>query len=114
VRRLAPPRREPAKPLQSTEAIEIVKAVAFETGLRVDAILDRNRVQKLVRARAAVAWLTRRTTDLSLPRIGVAIGGRDHSMVLYLIHKAEGLRDTDPAFRLLTDRLHTKLSEVRS
>jgi len=120
VRRPAPPTRggqarsSAERAATPNQAGAIVAAVALETGLTVEKIVARGRVQKFVRARAAAAWLARRTSDLSLPMIGVAIGGRDHSTVLYLIAKAEARRDSDPAFRLMTDKLHRKFSEARS
>ncbi|MDH7971755.1 helix-turn-helix domain-containing protein [Sphingomonas sp. AR_OL41] len=108
-RRVAPP------PMDPGEALSIVNAVAFEMGLRAEAILHRSdRAQKLVRARAAAAWLARRGTTHSLPKIGAALGGRDHTMILYLVAKAEGLRDTDPAFRMVTDRLLVRLGGAQA
>lgn len=114
--RAAAPRQSipPAGASEAIEIVAIVKAVADETGLSVTAMLDRHRRQCLVRARAAAAWVARRTTAHSLPKIGAAIGGRDHTMALYLVTKAEGLRGTDAAFRLLTDRLFAQFEGTSS
>ena len=42
--------------------------------------------------------LARELTQLSLPEIGNAFGGRDHSTVLHACKTIEMLRNTDQAF----------------
>jgi chromosomal replication initiator protein len=53
--------------------------------------------------------LARELTQLSLPEIGNAFGGRDHSTVLHACKTIEGLRNTDAAlnadFNLLNQTL---------
>lgn len=116
--RLVPVRRPASEPAPRApqwvpdpgRAIPILHAVAFETGLRIEDLIAPSKRHPLVRARSAVAWVARRVTDRSLRQIGLALGGRDNSTILSLIAKAEGLRDSDPAFRMLTDRLIARFS----
>jgi chromosomal replication initiator protein len=53
-------------------------------------------------------FLAKELTDLSLPEIGQAFGGRDHTTVLHACRKIEELRNTDQAIR----RDHNLLVQV--
>ncbi len=89
---------------------DIIDRVAFETGLRPIDIVGRRRRKALVRGRAAVSWIAREATLRSLPQIGRAMGGRDHSTIINQLRRAEDLRAADPAFRRLTERLAAEFS----
>lgn len=84
--------------------MEIVRRVSYEMGLPVDAVMGHCRQRPLVRARAAIAWLALRFETASCCGIGRRLG-RHHTSILHLIAKAEKLRLTDPAFRMVTDRI---------
>lgn len=79
--------------------------VAAETGIGVAEIVGDRRYQRLVRARAAVAWVARRTSERTLQQIASALGRTDHTTVLQMLRKAEQLRRVDPDFRAMTDRV---------
>lgn len=66
---------------------EIMKQVAYNTGVSVADILSERRTNEIIFARHAVFWLTRETTPLSLLQIGSLTGKRDHTTVLNGIHK---------------------------
>ena len=91
----------------------IIREVALETGIPADQIIGGCREQRVFRARSAVCWLARECTDRSLVRIGLALGGRDHTSVVNAIHKAEQRRAKgDPAFLIMTDRIAARLREA--
>lgn len=92
---------------------DIVKAVAYEMGLRPADIIAMGRCQREMRARAAVCWLARRVTDRSLVNIGVTLSGRHHTTILHAVTWAEDRRDRDPAFRMLTDRLLAEFQKLK-
>jgi len=44
-----------------------------------------------VKARQIFFWLAKKHTDISLPRLGRFVGGRDHTTCLYAVRKVEAL-----------------------
>jgi len=54
-----------------------------------------SRKQPLARQRQIAMYVCREHTDLSLPRIGQAFGGRDHTTVMHAVDKIKGLIQTD-------------------
>jgi chromosomal replication initiator protein len=60
-------------------------------GLTIEDLTGSNRSRLLVTARQMAMYLTRELTDLSLPKIGQAFGGRDHTTVMHATQKIRGL-----------------------
>jgi chromosomal replication initiator protein len=60
-------------------------------GLAVEDLTGSSRSRLLVTARQMAMYLTRELTDLSLPKIGQAFGGRDHTTVMHATQKIRGL-----------------------
>ncbi|GMQ98690.1 MAG: hypothetical protein BMS9Abin17_1214 [Acidimicrobiia bacterium] len=54
-----------------------------------------SRRQPLARQRQVAMYVCREHTGLSLPRIGQAFGGRDHTTVMHAVDKVKGLMQTD-------------------
>ena len=65
----------------------IVSVAADYYDVTADEICSSSRSRPLVNARQMAMYLCRELTDLSLPKIGERFGGRDHSTVLYAMHK---------------------------
>jgi chromosomal replication initiator protein len=61
--------------------------VAKEWQTTVEALLGRDRSQKIAQPRQVAMYLLRKETDASLPQIGAVLGGRDHTTVMYAIDK---------------------------
>jgi chromosomal replication initiator protein len=59
--------------------------------LTLDDLCSTSRTRQLVNARQIAMYLTRELTDLSLPKIGQAFGGRDHTTVIHATNKIGGL-----------------------
>ena len=59
--------------------------------LTLDDLCSTSRTRHLVNARQIAMYLTRELTDLSLPKIGQAFGGRDHTTVIHATNKIGGL-----------------------
>ena len=66
---------------------KIIELVAREWQTTVEALLGRDRSQKIAQPRQVAMYLLRKETDASLPQIGEVLGGRDHTTVMYAIEK---------------------------
>jgi chromosomal replication initiator protein len=77
----------------------IVELVAREWKTSVEAILGRDRSQKVAEPRQVAMYLMRKETDASLPQIGEVLGGRDHTTVMYAIDKIENQIETKAELR---------------
>jgi chromosomal replication initiator protein len=87
----------------------IQKTVADFYRIKIVELLSKKRSRVIARPRQIAMTLARELTQLSLPEIGNAFGGRDHSTVLHACKTIESLRNTDSAlnadFNLLNQTL---------
>jgi chromosomal replication initiator protein len=81
-----------AKPLTCDD---IINRVASFCGHTRDDLIGPSRRQPLARYRQVAMYLCREYTDLSLPKIGKAFGGRDHTTVLHAVDKIRSLMQSD-------------------
>ncbi|MDI6770301.1 MAG: chromosomal replication initiator protein DnaA [Anaerolineales bacterium] len=86
----------------------VVKVVARAFDLSVERLLspDRSRAVALPRQ---IAMYLMRETNLSLPRIGQAFGGRDHTTVMYACDKVADLLERDDQLRRQVVQIRNKL-----
>ena len=73
----------------------IQKTVAEYYKIRVADLLSKSRVRTLARPRQIAMTLAKELTDHSLPEIGDAFGGRDHTTVLHGCRKVAELKEQD-------------------
>lgn len=69
----------------------IMGASAAYFGLSMEDLCGSSRSRMLVTARQIAMYLCRELTDLSLPKIGAAFGGRDHTTVMHAERKVRTL-----------------------
>lgn len=74
----------------------IQKTVAEYFKIRVSDLLSSKRSRTIARPRQIAMALSKELTNHSLPEIGDAFGGRDHTTVLYATRKVADLRDSEP------------------
>ncbi len=86
----------------------IQKTVADFYKIKVADMYSKKRNRNLARPRQMAMFLAKELTDMSLPEIGQAFGGRDHTTVLHACRRIEALRKTDPTLR----RDHNLLVQV--
>ncbi len=77
----------------------IQKTVADFYKIKVADMYSKKRTRILARPRQVAMHLAKELTDLSLPEIGQAFGGRDHTTVLHAYRKIEELRGSDHTLR---------------
>jgi chromosomal replication initiator protein len=77
----------------------IQKAVAEYYKVRLSDLLSPSRTRSLARPRQVAMSLAKELTRHSLPEIGEAFGGRDHTTVLHACKRVKGLRETDQAIQ---------------
>jgi chromosomal replication initiator protein len=74
----------------------IQKTVAEYFKIRVADLLSKRRNRSVARPRQVAMALARELTNHSLPEIGDAFGGRDHTTVLHACERIRELRETEP------------------
>lgn len=88
----------------------IQKTVAHYYQMRVVDLNSKKRSRQIARPRQMAMALAKELTELSLPDIGDAFGGRDHTTVLYACRKVEELLQNDERMREDYDKLQKTLS----
>lgn len=94
------PRRDKLMPDQ------VLYAVANAFGISPEKILGRDRSRDIALPRQVAMYLLREEAHISLPQIGEAIGGRDHTTVMYACDKVADMIERD-------DRLRRQLIQIR-
>ena len=89
----------------------IQKTVADYYQLKLTDLLSQRRTRSLARPRQVAMALAKELTEHSLPEIGEAFGGRDHTTVLHGCRVIQGLRESDGKIREDWDKLVRKLTE---
>ncbi len=89
----------------------IQKTVADYYGLQMKDLLSKRRTRSLARPRQVAMALAKELTEHSLPEIGDAFAGRDHTTVLHACRQIRTLMETDGKLREDWDKLIRKLSE---
>jgi len=74
----------------------IQKTVADYFKIRVADLLSKRRSRSIARPRQIAMALAKELTNHSLPEIGDAFGGRDHTTVLHGCRRIAALRETEP------------------
>jgi chromosomal replication initiator protein len=85
---------------------EIVSQVAGAFGVTVQNLLGSDRSKDVALPRQIAMYLLREESKISLPKIGEALGGRDHTTVMYACQKVTDLLERD-------DKLRRQIIEIR-
>lgn len=88
------------------EPRQVVKLVASTFGLSTERLLGRDRSREVALPRQVAMYILREEENISLPQIGEALGGRDHSTVMYACEKVADLMERD-------DRLRRQVLQIR-
>ncbi|MGH8050597.1 MAG: chromosomal replication initiator protein DnaA [Arenimonas sp.] len=96
---------------QAVSITNIQKTVAEYFQLRMADLLSQKRTRSLARPRQLAMCLAKELTEHSLPEIGDAFAGRDHTTVLHACRVIRELLNTDGKMKEDWDKLIRKLSE---
>lgn len=84
---------------------QIQKIIGDHYGLKLDDLKAKKRTRNIAFPRQIAMYLTRELTDLSLPRIGDAFGGRDHTTVLHACERITEEIQKNEDFKSTLERL---------
>ena len=84
---------------QAVTIPNIQKITAEYFNVRLQDLLSKRRVRSLARPRQIAMTLSKELTEHSLPEIGEAFGGRDHTTVLHACKTIRKFIETDPRMR---------------
>ncbi len=97
-----------ARPKPTTIEV-IIRTVAEFYRMSPDELLSRGRSRSVALPRQIAMYLARALTDASLPKIGEAFGGRDHTTVLHAFDKVKAQAEQDASFYGLIRELEDKV-----
>ncbi len=88
---------------------EVVRKVAETFGVTMERMLGRDRSRVVALPRQIAMYLLREETNISLPQIGDALGGRDHTTIMYGCDKIADLLERDAGLRRQVIHLREQL-----
>jgi chromosomal replication initiator protein len=95
---------------QRTHTVDTVLQVTAEFhGVEIEELTGPRRTRKIATARQQAMYLAREATEASLPQIGDALGGRDHTTVMHGYNKIADLIETDEEVRKEIRQLRLRL-----
>jgi len=90
---------ELSRPSQHVTIGDILDVVAAHYALTLPDLRGPRRTRHIATARQIVMYLARELTDMSLPQIGQALGGRDHTTIMHGYDKIAALFEKDDGMR---------------
>jgi chromosomal replication initiator protein len=88
----------------------IIGAIADVYGVSIEDLKGNSRRRDISMARQMGMYLMRQHTELSLPKIGDAFGGKDHTTVLYSCEKVADLLKTDSGTAQMVRQIRDRMS----
>lgn len=87
----------------------IIELITAEFKVSGEDLRGDSRKREISHARQICMYLLRQHTQLSLPKIGQALGGKDHTTVIYAIEKTEQSKENDPEVQRRLQRMSNQL-----
>lgn len=88
---------------------EVMNQVAGAFGVSVENLIGPDRRQEVVLPRQIAMYLLRKEANYSLPKIGEAMGGRDHTTVMYACQKVTDMLERDDKLRRQVIRIREQI-----
>jgi chromosomal replication initiator protein len=109
IENVAPILNPPKEPLDISPEL-VLSVVADFMDIELTELQGSSRRREVSQARQVAMYLMRQHTNLSLPKIGLALGGKDHTTVMYSCEKITKLQakdaETAQLIRELSDRIY--------
>lgn len=105
-------RRDQAATKRRLSLEQIIEGTAKALQLSLRDLVGKNRSREIAQARQWAIYLAREETHASWPEIGEALGGRNHSTVLYSYNKIVEQLASDPAVRQKMDVIRQRIHEI--
>lgn len=96
--------------LLKVDADFIQQIVASYYNIKLEEIKSRKRTQEITYPRQIAMYLCRTLTDLSLPKLGEAFGGRDHTTILHGYDKISQDMKNSNVFKKTIEELTSKIT----
>ncbi len=90
---------------------DILREVAEEFGVTIADIKAKKRSKTYIIPRQVAIYLARELTEMSLPELGIAFGGKDHTTILHSYNKIKKLVGQDKELSTTIERIMTKLNK---
>ena len=92
--------------------IDVIQdVVAGYFNLRVEDLKSQRRTRNVAYPRQIAMYLSRKLTDMSLPKIGEEFGGRDHTTVIHAYEKISDTLNTDESLQHTVNDITKKLTQ---
>jgi chromosomal replication initiator protein len=88
---------------------QIQNAISDYFNIKLSALLSKKRTKDIVTARQIAIYISRELTELSLPAIGAAFGGKDHTTILHSYNKIKNKIEKDKGLKSTIDNLSLKI-----
>lgn len=89
----------------------IQESVANYYNLRIEDLKSQRRTRNIAYPRQIAMYLSRKLTDMSLPKIGEEFGGRDHTTVIHAYEKISDSLNTDESLQHTVNDITKKLTQ---
>ena len=85
--------------------------VANYFNLRIEDLKSQRRTRNISHPRQIAMYLSRKLTEMSLPKIGEEFGGRDHTTVIHAYEKISGNLKIDESLQRTIEDITKKLTQ---
>jgi len=104
--------KDMVKETEKIISIEMVqKTVAEFYSISLAELRSKRRTKNLVLPRQVAMYLSRKLTKMSLPEVGNAFGGKDHTTVMHSCRKIEKVLSVDNSLKSATEKLISVLQQ---
>lgn len=91
--------------------IELIQDIVCNYfNLKIQELKSSRRTRNIAFPRQIAMYLSRKLTDMSLPKIGEEFGGRDHTTVIHAYEKISNILKKDESLRNVIDDLNKKIT----